>query len=96
MTPGAESDAVMAFIRERQSEVLADAVRQLSECSRDQLRPVVHAIYGSVGSYQLDDAHAAIAALSEVLHDPAATDADVDRAWANTLTTLKSMETSSL
>lgn len=84
----------MAFIRERQAEVLAEAVRQLSACSRDDLPQVVHAISGSVGSYQLTEAHERIAALSAVLHDPASTGADVDTAWADTLSALREMETS--
>ena len=94
MTNAPESEAVLAFIRERQAEVLAEAVRQLSTCSRDDLPQVVHAINGSVGSYQLTDAHDRIVALSTVLKDPASTGADVDIAWAETLSALREMETS--
>jgi len=94
VTNAPESEAVLAFIRERQAEVLADAIRQLSACSREDLPQVVHAVYGSVGSYQLTEAHDRIAALSAVLHDPTSTGADVDAAWAETLSSLEEMETS--
>lgn len=94
MTNAPESEAVLAFIRERQAEVLAEAVRQLSTCSRDDLPQVVHAISGSVGSYQLTEAHARIADLSAVLKDPASTGADVEAQWSLTLSALREMETS--
>jgi hypothetical protein len=87
-----ESDAVLAFMRERQADVLADAVAQLDTCTRDELPAVVHALYGSVGSYQLHAAHERIAALSSVLSDSTSTRADVDSAWATTLEALRAME----
>lgn len=94
MTNAPESEAVLAFIRERQAEVLAEAIRQLSTCTREDLPQVVHAISGSVGSYQLTEAHDRIAALSAVLKDSTATGADVESCWSQTLSALREMETS--
>jgi hypothetical protein len=84
----------MAFIRERQPAVLAEAIDQLSSCSRDELRQVVHSVYGTLGSYHLNAAHEEVAALSEVLHESTSTGADIDAAWQRAITALRSMETS--
>ena len=94
MTTDSESEAVQAFIRERAPEVLADAIRQLSECTRDDLPQVVHAVYGTLGSYNLHAAHAEVAQLSAVLHESTSSGADIDAALARALTALRSMETS--
>lgn len=83
---------MLAFIRERQPEVLAEAIRQLSTCSREDLPAVAHAVSGNVGSYQLDEAHAEVMRLRDVLGDPAATVDQVDMAWAHTLTVLRELE----
>ncbi len=85
----------MAFIRERQPEVLAEAVRQLSTCSREELPAVAHAISGNLGSYQLLPAHAAVTSLREVLADPSAAPTDVDEAWSRTLESLRAQESGS-
>jgi hypothetical protein len=84
----------MAFIRERQPVVLAEAIGQLSTCSRDELPQVVHAVYGTLGSYHLTAAHEEVAALSEVLRGSTSTGADIDAARHRTVTALRSMETS--
>ena len=71
-TPGveAESDAVMAFIRERQVSVLGESIASLEASSLEDLPATVHAIHGSLGSYQLQAAHEHIAALAALLADP--------------------------
>lgn len=66
----AESDAVMAFIRENQASVLRDSIAALEASSLDDLPRTVHAIHGSLGSYQLHSAHEHIAALARLLADP--------------------------
>jgi hypothetical protein len=92
VTEAAETDAVAAFIREQQGTVLADAIGQLSACSDADLRAVVHAISGSVGSYQLDQAFACVATLSAVLHDESASPTDIAAARATTLASLRALE----
>ena len=87
-SPEAESDAVLAFIRERQAEVLADAIGQLSACSVAELPAVVHAAYGTVGSYRLDEAHDVIARLAAVVREPASTEADIEAARASAIADL--------
>ncbi len=67
----AESDAVMAFIRDNQATVLQESIATLDASSLDDLPRTVHAIHGSLGSYQLHSAHEHIAALAKVLADPA-------------------------
>ena len=68
--PAGESDAVLAFIRERQAAVLDDAIASLEASSVDDLPRVVHAIHGTLGSYQLHDAHELIAGLAALLAGP--------------------------
>jgi hypothetical protein len=92
VTEAAETDAVAAFIREQQATVLADAIGRLSACSDTDLRAVVHAISGSVGSYQLDEAFACIASLSTVLHDETASAQDIAAARSTTLAALRALE----
>lgn len=92
MAEAHESEAVQAFIRERQAAVLAEAIHQLSTCSRAQLPEVAHAVAGSVGSYQLHTAYERIADLRSVVDDTTSTGADVDSAWTTTLEALRALE----
>lgn len=69
----AESDAVMAFIRENQGSVLRESITSLESSSLEDLPRTVHMIHGSLGSYQLHAAHEHIAALATLLADPATT-----------------------
>ena len=94
MTNAPESDAVMAFIRERQGDVLAEAIRQLSSCPREERAAVAHAVSGSLGSYQLDEAYTRVMALRAVLDDPSAPPTDVDREWEAAIDALRTLETS--
>ena len=94
MTNAPESDAVLAFIRERQGDVLAEAVRQLSTCSKEDRGAVAHAVSGSLGSYQLEDAYSRVMALRALLEDESATPADVDGEWEATVDALRAMEMS--
>ena len=94
MTNAPESDAVLAFIRERQGDVLAEAVRQLSSCPREERAAVAHAVSGSLGSYQLDEAYTRVMALRAVLDDPSAASTDVDSEWEATVDALRTLETS--
>lgn len=94
MTNAPESDAVLAFIRERQGDVLAEAIRQLSSCPREERAAVAHAVSGSLGSYQLDEAYTRVMALRAVLDDPSAASTDVDGEWEAALDALRTLETS--
>jgi hypothetical protein len=85
----AESDAVTAFIRMRQPEVLAEAIRQLSSCTREDLPAVAHAVAGNVGSYQLVEAHHEISGLREVLADPESSESDVEASWSRAVSALR-------
>ena len=84
----------MAFIRERQGEVLAEAVRQLSTCAPEERVAVAHAVSGSLGSYQLDEAYTRVMALRAVLEDESASPTDVDGEWEAAVDVLRAMETS--
>lgn len=87
-----ESDAVTAFIRARQPEVLAEAIRQLSSCSREELPAVAHAVAGNVGSYQLDGALDEISSLRGVLAEHDSSESDVDAAWSHTVSALRTLQ----
>jgi hypothetical protein len=89
---GGESEAVLAFIRERQAEVMRDAIASLSSCSADELPSVVHSIHGTLGSYQLDEAHGNIAALARLLADPATTPVEAAAARATTVDALRRLD----
>ncbi len=65
-----ESDAVMAFIGENQASVLTSSIASLEASSLEDLPRTVHAVHGSLGSYQLHSAHEHIAALAQILADP--------------------------
>lgn len=60
----------MAFIREHQASVLAESIASLEASSVEDLPRTVHAIHGSLGSYQLQSAHVHVAALAQLLADP--------------------------
>jgi hypothetical protein len=94
VTDAPESDAVLAFIRERQGEVLAEAVRQMAACSPDDRAAVAHAVSGSLGSYQLTDAYEQVMAVRAMLEDDTASPTDVDGAWEAAVDALRTMETS--
>jgi hypothetical protein len=72
--------------------VLAEAIAQLSSCSRENLPAAAHAAAGSVGSYQLTEAAAVIESLRVVLDDPRSTLSDVDDARTGTVSALRAME----
>ena len=84
-----ESDAVLAFIHAQQGRVLDSAIVKLSSCAPEDLRDVVHAIHGTLGSYRLDDAHAAITTLSEILASPGSPAEDDEEARQQALDTLR-------
>lgn len=89
-----ESDAVLAFIRERQVEVLSRAIAEIEQSSEDDLTAAVHAAKGTVGSYQLDDAFAVIARLWEVVSDPTADGAARLAARSSSVIELRDIEKS--
>jgi hypothetical protein len=68
---------------------LDNAIVQLSTCTPEDLPDVVHAIHGTLGSYRLDEAHAAVAAMSARMKAPAASAADAEAARQETLETLR-------
>jgi hypothetical protein len=84
----------MDFIRSQQADVLARAVAELRDCEPADLRSVAHAIHGTLGSYQLDDAHEQIAALSSVLADPGTTPDDAESARVRTIAALEALQAS--
>jgi len=83
----------MAFIRQRRAQVLADAIEQLSQCSLPELPAALHAARGNVGSYQLDEALAALTDLTEVVNDPASPSALVESTRAQVVASLRAMDT---
>lgn len=89
---GGETDAVLAFMRERQGAVLTDAIAQLSTCSSADLRAVIHALTGSVGSYQLDAAAQAIAGLATVVASGEATGEQIEAARRQAVADLRTIE----
>jgi HPt (histidine-containing phosphotransfer) domain-containing protein len=84
-----ESDAVMAFIRENQVSVLRQSIVSLEGSSLEDLPRTVHAIHGSLGSYQLHSAHEHIAALASVLADPTTSPAAATAARSQTVAALR-------
>jgi len=84
-----ESDAVMAFIRENQASVLRQSIVSLEDSSLEDLPRTVHAIHGSLGSYQLQSAHEHIAALAKVLADPTTSPAAATAAQRQTVAALR-------
>lgn len=84
-----ESDAVMAFIRENQVSVLRQSIVSLEDSSLEDLPRIVHAIHGSLGSYQLHSAHEHIAALTKVLADPTTSAAVATAAQRQTIAALR-------
>jgi HPt (histidine-containing phosphotransfer) domain-containing protein len=89
-----ESDAVMAFIRENQASVLQQSIASLEASALDDLPRTVHAIHGSLGSYQLFSAHEHIAALAKALADPATSPEAALAAQAGTVAALRAEQTS--
>lgn len=87
-----ESDAVLAFIRERQAAVLRTAIEELSACTEADLPEVAHRASGTVGSYQLPQAHAAIAELRAVLSEPSSTGGSIEHARLATVAALQDIE----
>jgi len=94
VTNAVESDAVLAFIRDNQARVLSDAITELASASPEDLPKVVHAVYGSVGSYQLPEAHARIAELAAVLKDPTSSPGDTEAQRLRTIDALRTLEAS--
>jgi hypothetical protein len=88
-----ESDAVLAFMRERQAEVLANAIDLVANCSPEDLSAAVHKASGSVGSYRLTAAHDLLNALMAVMSDPASSPSDIQTAHAKTLDALRALGT---
>ena len=91
--PAAETDAVLAFMRERRAQVLSTAIDQVASSSLTDLPAAVHAALGNVGSYQLDAAYAALTDLSLVTSDPASSSDRIETTRAATVTALRALET---
>jgi HPt (histidine-containing phosphotransfer) domain-containing protein len=85
-----ESSRVSAFIEARQSQVLARAVVTLSTVDAAQLGAEAHRLAGTLGTFDLPDAAAALRELERIASAPDATQDDVARAWESTLATLNS------
>jgi HPt (histidine-containing phosphotransfer) domain-containing protein len=94
--PAEESDAVLAFIRERQASVLSDAITSLEASSVDDLPRVVHAIHGALGSYQLQDAHEQIASLAAFLAQPDTSPDAARAAQSSTVAALRAQQASTM
>jgi hypothetical protein len=88
----AESEAVLAFMREHQPAVLDGAIAEISSCPTDDLPRVAHAWLGTLGSYRLDDAAAAVAGLQDAVREPGATPSGMDRARSEALVVLRSID----
>ena len=79
----------MAFIREHQASVLMESIASLEASSLDDLPRTVHAIHGSLGSYQLQSAHEHIAALAQLLADPSTSPESAEAARRETVAALR-------
>lgn len=79
-----ETPAVAAFIVERQPSVLARGIKSLEAARGDQIKTLVHRLMGTFGTYQLDDAVSAMAALNTLVNSdsPAPQDVEGERAAA--------------
>ena len=95
MTEAAESAAVLAFIRERQAPVLADAIAHLADCPDEDLADVAHAVSGALGSYQLTEAYEAVMRLRRTLSDPDVTPPAVATERASTVAELRRLQEAS-
>ena len=94
--PAEESDAVLAFIHERQAAVLDDAIASLEASSLDDLPRVVHSIHGALGSYQLHDAHEQIASLAALLGRPDTSPDAARSAQSDTVAALRALQSSAM
>ena len=63
-----ETPKVAAFIAQRQHVVLVRGVEALTATDRTDLKEQVHRLVGTFGSYQIDDAVAALLPLHELLN----------------------------
>jgi hypothetical protein len=84
-----ENPAMQAFIAQKQADLLARAIAVLRACSDDELAAQSHRLAGTLGTYQLIDAHDACRDLESVALRVNATTADIDTARADTLARLE-------
>jgi hypothetical protein len=89
-----ESTTMAAFIRGRQDAVLQRAIDSLSSCPDDDLGTETHRIAGTLGTYQLSQAHDAVRALEAAVADSAITVDARNKARADTLAALERIATS--
>ena len=89
--PGGESAAVQDFIRQRQADLLVRAEQTLRDCPDADLAAEAHRLSGTLGTYQLDDAQAALRTLENVVTSPTATATDVTAARATAVTVIRAL-----
>jgi HPt (histidine-containing phosphotransfer) domain-containing protein len=85
----AENPAMQAFIAQRQSDLLTRAIAVVRDCPDDALAPEAHRLAGTLGTYQLIEAHDACRDLERVALTAGATTADIATARADTLARLE-------
>ena len=83
-----ENPVVAAFIAEQQLDVRARGVDALNNTSRAALKEQVHRLVGTFGTYQLDEAVAALQPLHQLLSTGTCLEGDVQREKATALQAL--------
>jgi hypothetical protein len=88
----AESEAVLAFMRDHQGEVLRGAIADIADCPTADLPQVAHAWFGTLGSYQLHAAGAEVSALQAAVRAADVTPERMEQARAEALAALREIE----
>ena len=86
-----ESPNVAAFIRARQAQVLERAIATVSTADGADLAAEAHRLAGTLGTFDLADAGAALRTLENAVSDPSATAVTVDEARAAALLLLTTL-----
>lgn len=87
-----ETPRVEEFIRAKQQQVLTRAVSALESPEAD-LSAEVHRLIGTLGTYSLDDAVAALRPLDALLKAEPAQTAEISAARESALATLRELQT---
>ncbi|MGV1003615.1 MAG: hypothetical protein ACOYEV_02370 [Candidatus Nanopelagicales bacterium] len=80
-----ETENVQAYIRTKQTQVLRKAVDSVRGSAPEQLKAQTHRYIGTLSSFALTDAAAALRQLHDVLSDPEAPTPAVEAARAHAL-----------
>lgn len=83
-----ESLAVQAFIAQKQTEILDRAMETVTSCPDAALAAEAHRLAGTLGTYQLIGAEAALRSLEAVAAAPGANTEGIHQARVDTLAAL--------